>query len=36
MKFHFGKIPDTVDFSPEEENWTPLKGKEKGSGALSP
>lgn len=25
MKFHFGKIPDAVDFSPEKENWTPLK-----------
>ena len=25
MKFHFGKIPDAVDFSPEKENWTPIK-----------
>ena len=25
MKFHFGKIPDTVDFSHEEENWIPIK-----------
>jgi hypothetical protein len=25
MKFHFGKIPDAVDFSPEKENWTSLK-----------
>jgi hypothetical protein len=25
LKFHYGKIPDSVDFFPEKENWTSLK-----------